>query len=305
MQDDFEHSRNRWLDQDELRAKLTGWGTNRQGHAIRGKYRDQLAQLLAADRRHPRNREIWAALKDVDPDVMLANGITAAGGDGIGVDDDGIKNFRDQAIWLGQHLGLKRPQRDLEYKVGAWAINMLNGLPVFDREDRVLTLPLTPSLDQWLNAVVEDGIRNKAFFVPSAEPPEPWTQVNKGGLPPNPWQRVSLISGGRRHAENAVRKAIADGKMQPVLDAVNSLAGTAYRINKPVLAFMRRREELRRLQKLSARADALAREGELEAQMVRAAGTSEPEVRAYRLGTRHDGGKPPSRSGTIFRAAAN
>jgi hypothetical protein len=130
--------------------------------------------VLAADRRHPRNREIWAALKDVDPDVMLANGITAAAGEGIGTDDDGIKNFRDQAIWLGQHSGLKRPQRDLEYKIGAWAINMLNALPVFTRgEDRVLTLPLTPSLDQWLNAVVEDGIRNNAFFFPSAEPVSP------------------------------------------------------------------------------------------------------------------------------------
>ena len=34
MQDDIEHSRNRWLDQEELRARLTGWGTNRQGLAI-------------------------------------------------------------------------------------------------------------------------------------------------------------------------------------------------------------------------------------------------------------------------------
>src|SRR5262249_5550449 len=49
--------------------------------------------------------------------------------------------------------------------------------------------------------------------------------------------------------------------MQPV-DAVNSLARTAFRINKPVLDFMRRREEPR-LQKLSVKADALAREGEL------------------------------------------
>jgi DNA-directed RNA polymerase len=49
--------------------------------------------------------------------------------------------------------------------------------------------------------------------------------------------------------------------MQSVLDAVNSLARTAFRINKPILDFMRRREEPR-LQKLSVKADALAREGE-------------------------------------------
>ena len=57
-------------------------------------------------------------------------------------------------------------------------------------------------------------------------------------------------------------KAIADEKMQPVLNAVNYLAGTAFTINKPVLAFMQRREEPR-IQKLSAEADRLTREREL------------------------------------------
>jgi len=59
-----------------------------------------------------------------------------------------------------------------------------------------------------------------------------------------------------------VGKAIADEKMQPVLNAVNYLAGTAFTINKPVLAFMQRREEPR-IQKLSAEADRLTREREL------------------------------------------
>src|SRR5262249_46643020 len=83
------------------------------------------------------------------------------------------------------------------------------------------------------------------------------------GLPPNAWQRVSLISSYHPKSEKAVSKAIAAGKMQPVLDAVNSLAQTAHRINKPVLAFTQRREEPR-LQKLGARADALARKHELQ-----------------------------------------
>src|SRR5215831_10769304 len=206
MQDDIERSRDRWLDQEEVRTELTGFGTNRQGHAIIRKYRDPLANLLAADRRRPHHKEIWRALKDAGLigeqarmvrfiDHLLAMGITAAADERVGLDKDGIKNFRDQAIWLGQHLGLKRPQRDLEYKVGAWAIDQLNGLPVFALdEDCLLTIPLNPELDEFLNAVVEAGIRNNAFFVPSTEPPEPWTQVRKGGLPPsNDWQRVSLI----------------------------------------------------------------------------------------------------------------
>src|SRR5262249_25226757 len=64
MQNDFEHSRNRWLDQDELRAKLTGWGTSPTGHAIRRKFRPRFGQRLAADRAHHRHKEIWRALKD-------------------------------------------------------------------------------------------------------------------------------------------------------------------------------------------------------------------------------------------------
>src|SRR5262249_6159414 len=181
MQDDFERSRNRWLDQDNLRAKLTGWGTSPTGHAIRRKYRARFEQRLAADRRRPHHKEIWRALKDAGRigtdfatgqflDRLMVMGITAAAGEGIGVDDDGIKNRTDQAIWLGQHLGLKRPQRDLEYRVGAWAIDILNGLPIFTRNrNHVLDLPLTPKVDEFLNSVVRHGVLNSAFFFPCSD----------------------------------------------------------------------------------------------------------------------------------------
>jgi DNA-directed RNA polymerase len=275
MKDDVDHSRERWLKQEQLRANLTGLGLNHEGHAIRRKYRGQLKRQLDADRRQRRNMEIWRALKDAGlvgidirtdqfVDRLLGMGLTAAADERVGVDDDGIKKLRGQALWLGQHLGLSRSQRVLEFKVGAWAIDQLRTLPVFALdEDRVLTLRLTTGLYEWLKSVVEDGVRSNAFFFPSAEPPEPWTQVSKGGLSPsNDWARVSLISGHRRYAEDAVRNAIARGKMQPVLDAINSLAGTAFTINKRVLDFMRRREEPR-IQELIAKADALAREHEL------------------------------------------
>jgi DNA-directed RNA polymerase len=283
MQDDIDHSLDRWLDREGARTKLTGFGTTRQGRAIIGKYRDALAELLAADRRRPQHKEIWRALKDAGRigeraqtdrliDLLLAMGITAAHDERVGLDKDRIKNFRDQAIWLGQQI-LKRPQRIVEYKVGAWAIEMLNGLPVFARNDAgLLTIPLTAPLDEFLNDVVYAGTCNSAFLLPAAERPAPWKQVSQGGLSSssNAWARVSLISGHRRHAEDAVRKAIADRKMQPVLDAVNSLAQTAFRINEPVLAVMKRREEPR-IQELSAEAEALAREHErrkLEGQKV-------------------------------------
>jgi DNA-directed RNA polymerase len=263
---DIDRSLNRWLDQEEACKELTGFGTTRQGRAIIGKYRDPLDKLLAADRHQPHHKEIWRALKDAGrmgeqaqtdrfTDRLLTLGIIAAADERVGLDKDGTKNFRDQAIWLGQHVGLKRPQRVLEFKVGAWAIEMLTGLSVFVRDGGgLLDIPLTPQLDEFLNVVVETGIWNNAFFFPSTDPPEPWKQVSRGGLSPsNDWARVSLIGGHRRHAENAVRKAIADGKMRRVLDAVNFLAQTAFRINKPVLAFMRAREEPQ-IQKLRAEA---------------------------------------------------
>jgi DNA-directed RNA polymerase len=274
MQDDFERSRGRWLDQEEIRTRLTGFGTNRQGRAILRKYRKELVSRLRADRRQPHHKEIWRALRDAGlvgaeivtarfTDILFIMGITAAAGDGV-YENDSTNRLRDQAIWLGQHLGLKRSQRVLEFKVGAWAIDMLGGVSVFALDkDGVLTIPLTAELDGFLNAVVEAGIRNNAFIFPSAAPPEPWTQVSKGGLSSsNDWARVSLISSRHPKSENAVRKAIADGKMQLVLDAVNSLAQTAFRINKPIFDFMRRREEPR-LQKLGSK---LARWREMEAE---------------------------------------
>jgi hypothetical protein len=160
MQHDFERSYNRWLDREEARTNLTGPGTTRQGHAIIRKYCDQLAELLAADRHWPHHKEIWRALKDADRigeqakterfiDHLLAMGINAAADPRVGRDKDGIKNFRDQALWLGQHLGLKRPPRFLEFKVGAWAIEMLSGLSVFaiNDDDGLLDIPLTDQLD--------------------------------------------------------------------------------------------------------------------------------------------------------------
>src|SRR5262249_14232571 len=152
-------------------------------------------------------------------------GITAAAGDGIGVDDDGIKNFRDQAIWLGEHITDRVNDRDVQFKAGQWAIQLLahQSLP-FTLEDDVLTLPLTPDLDDFLDGVVQRGYESQFFLWPTADQPEPWIQVSKGGLPAsNNWARATLISGNHRDSENAVRDAIARGKMQSVLDALNYL----------------------------------------------------------------------------------
>src|SRR6516164_6011505 len=104
MKDDVDHSRERWLKQEQLRANLTGLGLNHEGHAIRRKYRGQLKRQLDADRRQRRNMEIWRALKDAGlvgidirtdqfVDRLLGMGLTAAADERVGVDDDGIKKL--------------------------------------------------------------------------------------------------------------------------------------------------------------------------------------------------------------------
>ena len=111
--------------------------------------------------------------------------------------------------------------------------------------------------------MVQRGYESQFFLWPTADQPEPWSQVSKGGLPAsNNWARATLISGNHRDSENAVRDAIARDKMQPVLDAINYLAATPFIINGPVLDFMLRREEPR-IQKLAADVAELEREREL------------------------------------------
>jgi DNA/RNA-binding domain of Phe-tRNA-synthetase-like protein len=73
---DLDHSRDRWLDQEEVRADLTGHGTTRQGQAIVRKYRDQFAKLLKADRRRARDKELALALKDLSVDRLLTMGVS-------------------------------------------------------------------------------------------------------------------------------------------------------------------------------------------------------------------------------------
>ena len=164
MKDEYEHSLKRWLDRDAWRARTTGLGTSPTGRALLRKYRKELVSRLKADRQQFHHKEIWRALKDAGvvgteiatvrfTDILFIMGVTAAAGAGV-YENDTTNRLRDQAIWLGQHLGLRRSQRVLEYKVGAWAIEMLSGVSVFAlAQDGVLTIPLTPALDEFLKAV--------------------------------------------------------------------------------------------------------------------------------------------------------
>ena len=88
--------------------------------------------------------------------------------------------------------------------------------------------------------MIERGAKANPLLSPLLTPPEPWTQVRKGGLPPDHWANVPLIREHHPSIEEAARKAIGTGKMQPLLDALNALQRVAFSINEPVLDYIKR-----------------------------------------------------------------
>jgi hypothetical protein len=89
-------------------------------------FREQLAGYITADRTNGhRDKNVWRALKGISDDALairlLVAGISVAEGGDLGTDDDGEKNLRDQARWIGRQFG---QQSVPGLKVGAWGINM-------------------------------------------------------------------------------------------------------------------------------------------------------------------------------------
>jgi DNA-directed RNA polymerase len=113
----------------------------------------------------------------------------------------------------------------------------MQSLPVFALDGEVLIL--AADVNDFLDDVLARETANNPLLSPIDTPPIPWTQVSKGGLPADHWARRPLVD--RRSSQGVWRKAIADGRMEPVLDALNHLQSPAFIINKPVLDFMMRR----------------------------------------------------------------
>jgi len=91
-----------------------------------------------------------------------------------------------------------------------------------------------------MDDVIVNGVKNNPLLSPLTTPPEPWTQVRKGGLPADHWARIPLIREHHPAIEAAARNAIASRRMKPVLDAINVLQRVAFTINKPVFDFVLR-----------------------------------------------------------------
>lgn len=128
--------------------------------------------------------------------------------------------------------------------VGHFVIDiLLQALPdLFEApmEGDMRTFRVTEDANKAAEEALQQHIRRYPVFLPSEEPPVPWEDF-KGGGPVDPAARKLATLVRTRHKETvaAVKRAIADGSMQPALDAVNAVQATPWTINTAILNVMR------------------------------------------------------------------
>jgi hypothetical protein len=165
MKDDYDRSVERVARSEDQLARLTGFGTTKQGRTLARQYCPQLADNIGTNRGSRAVRKALRGIKDEDLAFrLLVAGVSVCYAKNLGVDSDGQKNFRDIALWIGRNLG-QRGKLGLE--VGAWGINRLLYLPIFNLVDtNVLDIPLTDSLDALLNDVISGAPRPTRYCHP-------------------------------------------------------------------------------------------------------------------------------------------
>jgi DNA-directed RNA polymerase len=132
---------------------------------------------------------------------------------------------------------------------GAWGLNLLvRALPrVFhwkavkggephNKQERLIQF--VPGATDIAEALVAELVRRNPVYIPQAEPPEVWTDVNSGGPKDARLFRSPLIRKAP-HIYRPAGQAIKNGTMQPVLDAINALQSVPWKINQRVLSVMR------------------------------------------------------------------
>jgi DNA-directed RNA polymerase len=259
--DDIERSFERLNRPQEYLEATQGLGATRPGRHARDTYWPQLAEEIHDSRAKSRDKVLLRTLKGLsDNDLakdLLAIGMNVGASDRLGADrKTGNKTYRDTAEVIGNNLVPHCRERKLRIKVGDWGIERLRKLPIFSLlsdlgpmaeglsrwqetngfDANPDTLVLTAEFGDVLGDFMVEQIIKKPLLSPMFEPPLPWTQVNKGGVP---GYSISLCSGHHPKTEAAWRHAIAHGKMRRVLDALNYIQSIPYVINEPVLAFMR------------------------------------------------------------------
>jgi hypothetical protein len=181
-----------WRSEDH-RGHTSGFGTTKQGQALARKYREQLADSIrTADRgKRRRDKTVWSALRDIGDAALalrlLVAGVSVAAANYLGTDDDGEKNFRDIAQHIGRNIRPFINEREVNLKVGAWGIEMLISLPVFQLDGEILKM--TGAAYDLMDGVLARAVASHPLLSPLTTPPAQWTQVRKGGLPADHWPR--------------------------------------------------------------------------------------------------------------------
>jgi DNA-directed RNA polymerase len=125
---------------------------------------------------------------------------------------------------------------------GGWVLNLLlSVLPdlfslvtINDRGEK--ELGLTEHAFHLAEEAIKQAIHGKPVFLPSLREPQPWTDYDQGGTWDTRFRNYCSIM-RTRHIDTAaqVRSSIAEGTMQPTLDALNTIQGVGWRINKRIL----------------------------------------------------------------------
>jgi DNA-directed RNA polymerase len=240
MSEDLDKSVERLVNAEGRTAYSVGYSLTLSGRALTAKYLPQFIKIIEAEKAGRRNPTIWRVFKSLKIDALalrlLVAGINVAAADDLGIDrKTGEKTYLDIALWLGGHFG---ERGEVGFRVGAYAIDLLSRLPCFDIKDGILIL--TEPVADFFDAVMAEEVKNHPLLTPRLEPPTPWTQFHRGGLPPDHWAKISLVLDHHRSTETAVRAAIAAGTMDKCLAAINALQAVPLSINTPVLEFIMR-----------------------------------------------------------------
>jgi DNA-directed RNA polymerase len=240
---DYRRSLKRVAKSETYRGR-SGFGFTGQASVVRNEYLAALAQWVGvslADKR--RSRDVRRAVRGLnDEDVaarLLLAGISAAMAKRFGVDEDGNKTPRDTTVWIGYNFACAT--RDAAYRTGVWAIRGLLTLPFFKLdEDGILVIVDTDELQDLMGGFLRSAAAHNPLLSPQESPPIPWNGFRSGGLESDHWHKPKLVRTNHNSVENIIRRAIATGAMQSVLDAINALQSVAFVINRPILDLVKR-----------------------------------------------------------------
>jgi DNA-directed RNA polymerase len=131
-----------------------------------------------------------------------------------------------------------------EKAVGHWVMDVLvNALPdLFNRFmlGNTMSLALVDGASEKAHKAMKEHISRYPIFLPSDEPPLPWSGWNDGG-PVDPIARKlgSVVRTRHKETISAVKEAIKSGQMQPALDALNAVQAVGWKINTHILNVLR------------------------------------------------------------------